>query len=142
MLEITEAQKQAIDAHGERTYPNECCGIMLGEVLSDGTKVLKELIPVNNSREDAEQYHRFEIKAEELLKAEKLAAAKNLDVVGFYHSHPDHPSKPSEYDRSHAFLFYSYIIVAVDQGRAGVFTSWELNTDFQFDAEELVVKPN
>lgn len=140
MLEITASHQQAINAHGEQTYPNECCGILLGEVQADGTKILKELIPVNNSRENEEQYHRFEIKAEELLKAEKTAASRGLEVVGFYHSHPEHPSRPSEYDRSHAFLFYSYIIVAVDQGKAGVFTTWELNNDFQFESEELVVK--
>ena len=68
MIVMTEEQKRAIDAHGEETYPNECCGIMLGEVLDDGTKVLEELLPVDNSREDGEQYHRFEIKAEDLLK--------------------------------------------------------------------------
>ena len=71
MIVMTEGQKRAIDAHGEETYPNECCGIMLGEVLDDGTKVLEELLPVDNSREDGEQYHRFEIKAEDLLEAEK-----------------------------------------------------------------------
>ncbi len=140
MIVMTEGQKRAIDAHGEKTYPNECCGIMLGEVLGDGTKVLKELLPVDNSREDGEQYHRFEIRAEDLLKAEKVAAAKHLDVVGFYHSHPDHPSKPSEYDRSHAFLFYSYIIVAVEKGKAGAFTSWELNKEFQFEPETLEIE--
>ena len=140
MIVLTEEQKKVIDAHGEETYPNECCGIMLGEVLVDGTKVLKELLPVDNSREDEEQYHRFEIKAEDLLKAEKVAAARQLDVIGFYHSHPDHPSKPSEYDRSHAFLFYSYIIVAVEKGKAAAFTSWELNKDFQFESETLELK--
>ena len=140
MIVMTEGQKRAIDAHGEKTYPNECCGIMLGEVLGDGTKVLKELLPVDNSREDGEQYHRFEIRAEDLLKAEKVAAAKHLDVVGFYHSHPDHPSKPSEYDRSHAFLFYSYIIVAVEKGKAGAVTSWELNKEFQFEPETLEIE--
>ncbi|MBS7328284.1 MAG: M67 family metallopeptidase [Oxalobacter sp.] len=140
MIVMTEEQKRAIDAHGEETYPNECCGIMLGEVLDDGTKVLEELLPVDNSREDGEQYHRFEIKAEDLLEAEKVAASRHLDVVGFYHSHPDHPSVPSEYDRSHAFLFYSYIIVAVEKGRAGAFTSWELDKDFQFESEKLTIK--
>lgn len=140
MIVLTEEQKKAIDAHGEATYPNECCGIMLGDVLADGTKVLKELLPVDNSREDEEQYHRFEIKAEDLLKAEKVAASRQLDVIGFYHSHPDHPSKPSEYDRSHAFLFYSYIIVAVEKGKAAAFTSWELNKDFQFESETLKLK--
>lgn len=140
MIVLTEEQKKAINAHGEATYPNECCGIMLGDVLADGTKVLKELLPVDNSREDEEQYHRFEIKAEDLLKAEKVAASRQLDVIGFYHSHPDHPSKPSEYDRSHAFLFYSYIIVAVEKGKAAAFTSWELNKDFQFESETLKLK--
>ncbi|MGN0918633.1 MAG: Mov34/MPN/PAD-1 family protein [Oxalobacter sp.] len=140
MIVLTEEKKKAIDAHGEATYPNECCGIMLGDVLADGTKMLKELLPVDNSREDEEQYHRFEIKAEDLLKAEKVAASRQLDVIGFYHSHPDHPSEPSEYDRSHAFLFYSYIIVAVEKGKATAFTSWELNKDFQFESETLKLK--
>ena len=140
MLKLTRQIEDGIRKAGAEAYPNECCGIMLGEVLGDGTKVLKELLPVDNSREDGEQYHRFEIRAEDLLKAEKVAAAKHLDVVGFYHSHPDHPSKPSEYDRSHAFLFYSYIIVAVEKGRAGAFTSWELNKDFQFKSETLKIE--
>ncbi len=140
MIVMTEEQKHVIDAHGEETYPNECCGILLGDVLPDGAKVLKVLLPVDNSRENEEQYHRFEIRPEDLLKAEKVAASKQLDVIGFYHSHPDHPSIPSEYDRSHAFLFYSYIIVAVEKGRAGTFNSWELNRDFQFEPEILTIK--
>lgn len=140
MITITKAHKQAINAHGEKTYPNECCGIMLGEVLDDGSKVLKDLFAVDNSREDSEQYHRFEIEAEDLLKAEKAAALKGLDVIGFYHSHPDHPAVPSEYDRSHAFPFYSYIIVSVEKGKAGAFTSWELDKDFQFEPETLTIK--
>ncbi len=140
MIVITEEQKQVINAHGEKTYPNECCGIMLGQVLPDGVKELKELLAVDNSREDKEQYHRFEIRADDLLKAEKEAAARHLDVIGFYHSHPDHPAEPSEYDRSHAFLFYSYIIVAVGKGKAGNFTSWELNKEFQFESETILIK--
>lgn len=140
MIVVTKEQKYAIDVHGEKAYPNECCGIMLGEVLSDGNKVLKELLPVENSRENEEQYHRFEIRAEDLLEAEKVAVSKQLDVIGFYHSHPDHPSVPSEYDRSHAFQFYSYIIVSVKKGKAGAFTSWELNKDFQFESEILKIE--
>lgn len=138
MIETSDVLRKQIENHGEQTYPNECCGILLGKVEADGRKVLVKLTAAGNTREAAEQYHRFEISADELLGAERQAMKEGLDVLGFYHSHPDHPARPSEYDRQHAFPFYSYIIVSVAKGKAEDFTCWELDDKtLQFNEEEI-----
>jgi proteasome lid subunit RPN8/RPN11 len=129
MIALSADREDAIRREGERAYPNECCGILLGSIADDNGRVVADSIPVENAREAGEQYHRFRIEPEDLMKAELAARKRKLDVLGFYHSHPDHPAKPSDYDKEHALPYYSYIITAVDKGRAGDFTSWELKTD-------------
>jgi len=129
MLQLTSELNNNIRSAGEATYPNECCGIILGEIKDDGTKNAKRTVEINNSSENEEQYHRFLITPEEMFKAERIARAEKLEIIGFYHSHPDHPSKPSGYDKDHALPFYSYIIVSVDKGKAQILTSWELTDD-------------
>jgi len=140
---------EAIKDEGERAYPNECCGVIMGRVVSGGmppfgggTDVeVKDAIsiePIANSSENAEQYHRFLITPEDMLKAELKAREQKLDIIGFYHSHPDHPAAPSEYDKEHALPFYSYVIVSVLKGKAGNFTSWELSDDREnFNSDEI-----
>jgi proteasome lid subunit RPN8/RPN11 len=138
MIYIEKALAQDIKREGEKAYPNECCGVLLGETLKDGGKKLKMIEPIGNSREESEQYHRFLITPQELMKAELKARSLKLDVLGFYHSHPDHPAKPSDYDREHALPFYSYVITQVNKGEAEDFTSWELTEDREeFNLEEI-----
>ncbi|MCL2075508.1 MAG: M67 family metallopeptidase [Betaproteobacteria bacterium] len=138
MLVLPSEWNALIRAEGEAAYPNECCGTLIGEADGAGIKSVKRIVSILNAREDGEQYHRFLITPEDLLRAEQAARAFGLDVIGFYHSHPDHPSAPSDYDRDHALPFYSYVIVSVEKGTAEKITSWELTTDrAEFLPEEI-----
>jgi proteasome lid subunit RPN8/RPN11 len=140
MIKLTSQQRKEIAAHGERDYPFECCGLLLGSFSRDGgSKVCNEIYPISNAREEDAKRNRFLIRPEELMRAEKYAAAKSLDVVGFYHSHPDHPAVPSAYDLDHAWPLYSYIVVAVKSGRAEDLFSWEMQPDrSRFNEEEIL----
>jgi proteasome lid subunit RPN8/RPN11 len=129
MLKLSSELEKKIREDGEAAYPNECCGVLIGEVDNAGVKTVRSTLTIDNAREDGEQYHRFLITPEDMMKAEQTARANKLDVIGFYHSHPDHPSAPSGYDKDHALPFYSYVIVSVDKGKAQVLTSWELTDD-------------
>jgi proteasome lid subunit RPN8/RPN11 len=129
MLQLSSELEANIRKDGEAAYPDECCGVLIGEVDNAGVKLVKRTLTINNAREDGEQYHRFLITPEDMLRAEQTARAAKLEVIGFYHSHPDHPSAPSDYDKDHALPFYSYVIVSVDKGNAQVLTSWELTDD-------------
>jgi proteasome lid subunit RPN8/RPN11 len=129
MLLLSSEPEKNIREDGEAAYPNECCGVLIGEVDNAGVKTVKRTLTIDNAREDGEQYHRFLITPEDMLRAEQTARAAKLEVIGFYHSHPDHPSSPSGYDKDHALPFYSYVIVSVDKGKARVLTSWELTDD-------------
>jgi len=122
---LTAEQKIQIESEGAAAYPNECCGIMYGRDLS-GRRIVEELEAVENAFESGEQYHRFSISGEMLMRAEKKCTGGKM-VLGFYHSHPDHPSRPSEYDREHAWPFYSYVIVAIHQKQPKDMTCWLLD---------------
>lgn len=139
MLTIEATHIEQIKQHGEADYPYECCGLMLGTFASDGQKTVTEILPISNAREEESKRNRFLITPLELMKGEKYARSKKLDIVGFYHSHPDHPAVPSGFDLDHALPVYSYVIVSVREGRAGDFFSWEMEHDrTQFNSEELV----
>jgi len=129
-----------IKVEGEKAYPNECCGILFGSLDEAGEKTVTRILPVANEFSQGEQYHRFLITPENMLDAEKKARVLKIDVLGFYHSHPDHPAKPSEYDREHALPFYSYIITAVEKGEAKETTSWILLDDRSaFVTEDVII---
>jgi proteasome lid subunit RPN8/RPN11 len=135
-LMIAQELLESIREHGKRAYPNECCGVLLGRIENSGKAVVK-LRPMENAREDSPR-NRYLISPRDLLEAEKAARALGLDIVGVYHSHPDHPARPSEFDREHAFPWYSYIIVSVRRGEPLDLTSWTLRDDrTAFDAEDL-----
>ena len=135
-LKISEELLEGIREHGKEAYPNECCGVLLGRI-EDSRKSVVELRAMENTREDSPR-NRYLISSRELLEAEKAARARGLDIVGVYHSHPDHPARPSEFDREHAFPWYSYIIVSVRGGEPLDLTSWTLRDDrTAFDAEDL-----
>jgi len=138
MLKLSSELENNIKVDGETAYPNECCGIILGEISDNGTKNAKRTVAINNSGEDSERYHRFLITPEDMLRAEQAARVAKLEVIGFYHSHPDHPSEPSGYDKDHALPFYSYVIVSVDGGKARLLTSWELTDDRLYFTQEVI----
>ena len=128
-LVLSVEQKQQIEAEGIAAYPNECCGIIYGRDVA-GQRIVEELEPVMNAFEEGEQYHRFSISGEQLMAAEKKCSGGSNGgkmVLGFYHSHPDHPARPSEYDRVHAWPFYSYVIVAIHQKKPQDMTCWVLD---------------
>lgn len=136
-LKLSPAHLEEIRRHGRETYPHECCGFMLGKARGEEKEVVR-LLPAANTREDSPQ-NRYLIPPEAYLGAEQEAERAGLDIVGFYHSHPDHEARPSEFDRSHALPWCSYVIVSVREGAAGDTTSWVLSEDYsRFESEPLV----
>lgn len=139
MITINTQQAFEIRQHGERDYPFECCGLMLGRFDGSGPKIMIEAYPISNAREEEAKRNRFLIRPDELMRGEKYAREKGLDVIGFYHSHPDDRAVPSKYDLDHAWPTYSYIVVAVTKGQATDLRSWEMESDrSRFNEEEIV----
>jgi proteasome lid subunit RPN8/RPN11 len=139
MISLTEGHLAAIRAHGERDYPHECCGLLVGRFGEDGLKAVVETYPISNAREEGAKRTRFLIRPEELLRGERHARSRGLEVIGFYHSHPDAPAVPSAYDLEHAWPTYSYVVVSVRAGRAAELRSWEMASDrSRFSEEEMV----
>jgi proteasome lid subunit RPN8/RPN11 len=142
LITIGRSQLDEIRRHGESDYPHECCGLLIGSFDAAGKKAAEEIYPIANAREDAAKRNRFLIAPDDLMRGEKHARASRRDVVGFYHSHPDHPAVPSAFDLEHAWPVYSYVIVSVRDGRAEDLFSYELRSDrSRFDAEELLKGP-
>jgi proteasome lid subunit RPN8/RPN11 len=140
MIKLLAEHISAIEKHGERDYPHECCGLLLGEFLEKGDRRVTETYPISNAREEEAKRNRFLISPEELLGGERYAHEQGLEVIGFYHSHPDCEAKPSQYDLDHAWPTYSYIIVSVYEGSADQLRSWRLEPDrSRFNGEELSV---
>ena len=110
---------------GEDAYPAECCGVLAGSVGE--IKEVARLVPMNNRRTD--DPHRYLIAPDDLRRISLELRRSGLEVLGYYHSHPDHPAVPSAFDSEHAWPWYSYIIVQVNDGRAGELTSWILLDD-------------
>jgi len=122
----------AIRAHGAETYPNECCGALIGR---DG--VVTETLALPNTTEEGPR-RRFMVRPQDYREAERRAGELGGELLGFYHSHPDHPARPSQYDLDHAWPFFSYVIVSVREGVSGDMTSWRLREDRSaFDQENL-----
>ena len=139
MIALEERHITEIRQHGERDYPFECCGLMLGRFEKEGRKIVIETYSISNARAEEAKRNRFLIRPEELMRGEKYAREQGLDVVGFYHSHPDDVAVPSQYDLEHAWPTYSYVVVAVDKGRAADLRSWEMESDrSQFNEEQIV----
>lgn len=135
-LAILPPELAKVNDHARRAYPNECCGVLLGKQVS-GRKLVVEARPVENARADSPE-NRYLIAPSDFLAAERYAREQKLEILGFYHSHPDHPARPSEFDREHAWPWFSYVIVAVEKGRPGEVASWELSEDrSQFHRETI-----
>jgi proteasome lid subunit RPN8/RPN11 len=127
MLILPEILEKQIRDHGARDYPHECCGAMLG--LDHGAdREVRALFPLINRRDDSPR-NRFAITPEDFRQAERAATDNGVDMLGWYHSHPDHPARPSEFDREHAWPWYSYVIVSVAAGKPEDLTSWRLEDD-------------
>ncbi len=138
-LVLTLGQLEAIQRHAAGTYPEECCGFLIGRAGAAATlpTVVARVVPAGNERQDS-RHNRFLIHPDAVLAAHKEARAAGLDVVGYYHSHPDHPAKPSDFDREHAWPGLSYVIVSVEGGRAAEARSWRLSDDRErFEEEEI-----
>ena len=138
MLTIHFEILRALHAHGEAAYPNEGAGLLLGHATDGRTKTVVDILPLENHWSAEEQYHRFLLTPHDMLKAEQEAARRGLDVIGIFHSHPDHPAEPSGMDCDWALPWYSYIITTVAQGRATVSRAWLLQEDrAAFDEERI-----
>jgi proteasome lid subunit RPN8/RPN11 len=143
-LKISPELADKIRAHGAQTYPHECCGALLGgDTEVADRRVYREihaLHPLVNRRDDSPN-NRFAVTSQDVLDAEKAARQQGLEVVGWYHSHPDHPARPSQYDRDHAWPWYSYIIVSVANRIPEEMTSWRLTDDrTEFELEEICLQ--
>lgn len=126
-IELTDAHEKKIREHGEDGYPHEICGALLGS-FGEEHILVEELHRLENLRDERRE-RRYEVTPKDQLKAQQRADERDLDVVGFYHSHPDHPACPSQYDLDHAWPRYVYAIVSVRNGNADDLNFWQLSDD-------------
>ena len=138
MLTIPSETLKALESHGVASYPNEGAGLLLGTADGDGRKTVVDILPLANRWETDEQYHRFLLTPQDMLHGETEAARRGLDVIGVFHSHPDHPAEPSGFDRDWALPWYSYIITTVAKGQAVRSRSWLLKEDRSGYDEETI----
>ena len=126
MLKINRANHDALRQHGEQTYPQECCGILLGHIADDGTRVVTSIARAGNTRTDS-AHNRYNIDPKELVRIQREGRSRGEDIVGFYHSHPDHPAHWSSTDLAEAHWFgCAYVITAVEKGAAKITNSFLL----------------
>ncbi|MCE2489799.1 MAG: M67 family metallopeptidase [Anaerolineae bacterium] len=138
-VRITKQLQTRIFRHLESTWPNEGGGFLLGEIAQDAATVC-ESIAVENVFEAAEQYHRYAMTPQDWMRLEDEADTRGLALLGYYHSHPDSPAIPSDYDREHALPNFVYLITRVQAGAAQEMLAWRLRTDrSRFDSETLEV---
>jgi proteasome lid subunit RPN8/RPN11 len=142
VLRLGKSDYEAIRAHGEETYPHECCGVLLGHATDDGNSV-SEIARAGNTRTDS-AHNRYNISPQELVKIQRQAREKELDIVGFYHSHPDHPARwsPTDFAEAH-WMGCSYVITSVEKGKAVLTNSFLLTgtgeEDKKFEDEAVEV---
>ncbi|MCJ7735416.1 MAG: M67 family metallopeptidase [Anaerolineales bacterium] len=128
-----------INQHGEQAYPEEGAGLMLGQD-DNGFRRVTTLFFLDNARESTARHNRYLITAEDMFKGEKEAERLGLTILGIFHSHPDHPNQPSEFDREYAIPWYSYLITSVSKGQAVESKSWRLTDDRSAFLSEEIVK--
>ena len=139
MIEVNQKVIDAITAHAERDYPHECGGMLIGTFSAD-KKTAVETFPLENAREEEDRHNRVLILPKDVLRAERYARENKLDVVGYYHSHPDDRAVPSQYDLDHALPVWSYIIASVLNGKVDDIASWEMENDrSRFNEEPLEI---
>ena len=143
-LVISPRHLHTIERHAATSYPEECCGVLIGRPRAGGTEgaegagsIVERVLSVQNERGDS-RHNRYVISPETVLAAEREARALGLGIVGYYHSHPDHPARPSEFDREHAWPGTSYLIVSVMGGKVAEARSWRLTDDREGFEEEML----
>lgn len=137
MLRIGQSHYDSLRQHGEETYPHECCGVLLGRFDHDGTRVVTSLARAGNTRTDSPE-NRYNIDPKELVRIQREGREREEDIIGFYHSHPDHPAQWSKTDLAEAHWFgCSYVITSVEKGKAVLTNSFEL-TGFEESEKKLV----
>ncbi|MGB7209812.1 MAG: M67 family metallopeptidase [Pyrinomonadaceae bacterium] len=137
MIVLNEQVISSITAHAERDYPHECGGMLIGK-FEDGRKTVLETFPLENAREEEARHNRVLILPRDVMRAERYAREQKLDVVGYYHSHPESPAVPSQYDLDHALPVWSYVIASVIKGKVVDIFSWEMENDrSKFNQEEI-----
>ena len=127
MIRIETDPWQEMVSHARATYPNECCGAMLGSI-QDGEKVVTVALPLQNAYE-GRQESRYELRPEDLLHADKEARSRKLDLVGIYHSHPDCGAYFSETDLKNSCPWYSFVVLSIQKGEFDHANSWLPNPD-------------
>ncbi|MFB6273075.1 MAG: Mov34/MPN/PAD-1 family protein [Salinibacter sp.] len=133
-------RRDQIARHGERTYPHEGCGVLIGSHGGDAMHIV-DVMTVDNAREDS-QRNRYTIAPEDVLRAEREAESRDLSLIGFFHSHPDAPAEPSAYDLDHAsWPGLAYVIQSVREGHAQELRAWELSPDRTRFEERDVIQP-
>ena len=141
-LLISSQVLENIHAHGESAYPEEGAGLLLGTVIG-GQKQVAQILALTNSREEGARHNRYLLTPQDYLRGEQEADRLGLDVLGVFHSHPDHPNRPSEFDRDWAMPWFSYLITSVQAGQAVESRSWLLTEDrSQFSEEQIMVSSN
>lgn len=136
MIVIENEARNLMVEDAVRAFPDECCGFMFGTEDADDSRVIRDILVVNNSKE-GDKTRRFEISPLDYLKAEQYAIDNNFSLLGIYHSHPKHPAIPSETDRRSAQPFFSYLIISVLETNIITLRSWRLNESEQFDEEKI-----
>ena len=143
MLRLGQVHYQALRQHGEETYPHECCGILLGSTEEDGTRVVTSVARAGNTRNDS-PHNRYNIDPKDQIRIQREGRQRGEEVIGYYHSHPDHPAEPSRTDLAEAhWPGLSYVITSVENGRAVLTNSFELTSfdesEKEFKAEKIEV---
>jgi proteasome lid subunit RPN8/RPN11 len=144
MMKIAGPVYTQVRKHGEETYPHECCGVLLGKALEEGNEV-EEAIRAGNTRTDS-AHNRYHIAPQELISIQRQARERDLDIVGFYHSHPDHPARwsPTDFNEAH-WLGCSYVITSVEAGVAAQTNAFFLagtgEEDKRFEDQAIHVRP-
>ncbi len=137
-IEIPQPLLDDIHAHGEAAYPEEGAGFLLGH--TDGkSRGVTAILTLANAREASARHNRYLLTALDMMRGEQEADRLGLEVIGVFHSHPDHPNRPSEFDREWALPWFSYLITSVNGGRAVDSRSWRLTEDRSVFAEEEIV---
>ena len=138
-VSLSSPALDAIRRHGQETYPHECCGALIG--YAEDPPLILVALPLPNNTEEGPR-RRFLIRPNDYREAEAAAKSAQLTLLGFYHSHPDHPAQPSQHDLDHAWPNMHYLIASVQQGRFEVIRAWYLRDDRSaFDELPLTVVP-
>ena len=134
MLKINRKEYESLRRHGEETYPHECCGVLLGDMDDDG-RIVKSIVRCGNTRDDS-PHNRYHIDPKELVRIQREGRQRGEDIIGFYHSHPDHPAQWSKTDFAEAHWYgCSYVITAVEKGKAAITNAFELTGTDEADKQ-------